>query len=323
MNIDHGKTHWTEDEQEILRSVVREYMQLHGVTQAAVSRESGVAAATLSQFLSNTYKGSTSEVAKNLGRWLTHKREEAEISSVAPPEPTFTQTKTAVSILNVLRGSQALADMGLVIGRPGVGKTATLRQYKTTTPRVAIVTASPAISSASGMLRKLLESTTGSPRGRGYASKLDLTTQARALYGPGWLIVADEAQHLQVEALEELRAIHDETSAGLVLMGNATVLSRIEGNERNPAFAQLFSRCGVRVVINASDPEDVVAILATMGVETPDVLQIAQAIAAKDGVRQVVKAVRRALMTARGAREDLTPNHLRLAYRQLGGVLPR
>jgi hypothetical protein len=47
------------------------------------------------------------------------------------------------------------------------------------------------------------------------------------------------------------------------------------------------------------------------------------AIGAKDNLRVVVKAVRRAQMIAAGDRENLTPDHLRLAYRQLGGALAR
>ncbi|HZZ89447.1 MAG TPA: AAA family ATPase [Caulobacteraceae bacterium] len=323
MNIDHGKTHWTEEQLDMLRSSVRELMSAYGLTQAAVSRESTVPAATLSQFLSVSYAGDNNAIAKRLSQWLNARLQEQQVNALAPPAPTFTQTKTADSVLSVLRAAQTLGDMGLVMGEPGVGKTAAALQYAKTNPRVAMATGAPAIASAAAILRVLLEAMKKTPRGRGYASKFELTTLARQVFEAGWLIVIDEAQHLQMEALEELRAIHDETGAGIVLIGNASVLSRIQGNQRNPAFAQLYSRIGVRVILPKTPPADVDAVLATMGIEQPEVLQVAYAIAGKDNLRQVVKAARRAQMVARQNREDLSREHLRLAYSRLGGVLPR
>lgn len=323
MNIEHGKSHWTDGEQDTLRSSIREMMTAHGLSQADISRESTIPGSTLSQFLSNTYKGDTQKIAKDLSRWLTAKHEEIRVAAVAPPEPTFTRTKTADQVIGVLRTAQALADIGLVVGPPGVGKTAAARQYQATSPRVAIATGSPAISTASAILQQLIRSRGDTPRGRSGASKLELTTHARRLFTAGWLIVIDEAQHLAIEALEELRAIHDETGVGIVLMGNDTVLTRIEGNERSAAFAQLYSRAGVRVRLKGTLPEDIDAVLGTMQVTESGVISTAKLVGAKDNLRVVVKAVRRAQMIAAGDRENLSPDHLRLAYRQLGGALVR
>jgi DNA transposition AAA+ family ATPase len=323
MNIDNGKSHWTEPELATLRSAAREFMSAHGVSQATTARECGVGDSTLSQFLSGSYKGDLHQMAQKVSRWLSSKHEEAALASRAPPTPTFTMTDTAEAVMGVLRSAQALADMGLVTGPPGVGKTAAALQYQATGSRIAYAAASPSISTVSGFLQALIRSRGELARGRSTASKLDLTTKARDLFGLGWLIIADEAQHLETAALEELRAIHDATACGLVLMGNETVLSRIEGKERGAGYAQLFSRAGVRVRLKGSSERDINDVLTVMGVTEPGVVQVALSIGAKDNLRVVVKALRRAIMTAQGARENLNQTHVRLAYRQLGGTLAR
>jgi len=323
MNIEQGKTHWTGEELDTLRSSIRAFMEAHGLSQADVSKDSLVANTTLSQFLNAKYAGNNQEIAKQLSRWLTAKTEEHRLSSQAIPEPTFTKTKNSDLVIGTLRAAQALGDLGLITGPPGCGKTAAARQYRTTAPRVDIATASPSIATAGAIMQQLIRGRGETPRGRAGASKLELTLHSRRLFTAGGLVVIDEAQWLNMEALEELRAIHDDTGVGIVLMGNETVLSRIEGNERSASYAQLYSRAGVRVRLKPMLPEDIEAVLGSMGVTEAGVIRTAVAINAKDSLRVVVKAVRRAHMIATGQRENLTEQHLRLAYAGLGGVLAR
>jgi hypothetical protein len=89
-----------------------------------------------------------------------------------------------------------------------------------------------------------------------------VTLEARRLFGEGWLMVLDEAQHADMDAIEELRAIHDENGCGLVLMGNGEVLTRIQGNSRQASHAQLYSRAGVRAVQHTfNDADNLVELL--------------------------------------------------------------
>jgi len=67
------------------------------------------------------------------------------------------------------------------------------------------------------------------------------------LAGTNKVIVIDEAQHLKLPALEELRTLTDADSAtgtpgnGVALIGNTEVYSRMMGRQQ-AQFAQLFSR---------------------------------------------------------------------------------
>jgi DNA transposition AAA+ family ATPase len=318
MNIDHGKRTWSEAELDELRTLVRDQMAAASISQAQVSRASGVAAATLSQFLSGSYGGDNMKIASQLSRWLDARHRETEVLEAAPPEPTFVMTPTATKVINALQHAQVLGDMALIVGSPGVGKSAAARQYVAKTPRVVTVTASPAVRSVSAVLLTIINALSG--RTPTYRARVESTNLIRAQMGAGWLLVIDEAQWCDFEALEELRAIHDATRCGLVLMGNASVLTRIEGAQRDPAYAQLFGRAGWRVKLDKSDVSDVPPVLETMGVTAPDVVAFCQTIATRDSLRVVIKVVRGALMLSRAAREDLNPNHLAAAYRQLGGA---
>jgi hypothetical protein len=251
MNIEQGKSHWTGEELDLLRSTVRELMT---ATASARPTSAGVRR-------SRVHAEPVPE--RQVRRRPARDREEAVALDHRRHAKTQLVDRAAGADLHPHQdrraGDRGPADRpGARRHRPGhrparLGKTAAARQYQATTPRVAIATGSPAIATASAVLQQLIRSRGEMPRGRSGASKLELTTARPAAVRRG---LADRHRRGPapgtIEALEELRAIHDETGVGIVLMGNDTVLSRIEGNERSAAFAQLYSRAGVRVKLKGS-----------------------------------------------------------------------
>lgn len=319
MNIDHGKTAWSPEEQEKLRLAVREIMAADGLSQTEVARRSQLAGSTLSQFMTGSYKGDREQIARDLARWLDARNREVQFRLVAPPEPTFVRTPTATKVWNALQHAQLLGAMVVVVGEAGVGKTSAREQYAKTTPRVLAIAASPAVSSAQAVLAAIVRQHGPADRARLNRSLAERSAAVRDLVEPGSLLVIDEAQHVTMAALEELRSIHDDRKCGFILMGNPTVLSRIEGGARDPAFAQLFSRVSWRVQLTKGGDGDVRPVLESMGVVDPDVIAEACKIARKESLRGVVNAARAAWMLAGASNENLGPLHLRAAYRQLGG----
>lgn len=315
MNIDHGKREWTGEEIDGVREAVEDLMRKEQLSQAEVSRRSQVAESTLSQFMSDKYKGKAYVVAADLSRWLDAHHRAKDFRRAAPPEPTFVQTPTATKIHAALMHAQLLDDTSVIVGPPGSGKTAAITQYAADNPRTYRVTASPAVSTASAVLQKLIEQYSPTHI-RTERSLIARSNIVRMFLTKGSVLVVDEAQHLSASALEELRAIHDDKKCGLVLVGNASVLSRIGAQSKDPNYAQLFGRVGWYLKVTKGTAADTKAVLATMGVDAPDVLEVACDITKREDIRVAVKTVRSALMIANGSNENLEAKHIRAAYRQ-------
>lgn len=323
MNIDIEKTAWTAEEMDALREQTREAITRRGLTQAAASREMQIGGSTLSQWFSGNYEGDTQKACRSITRWLYAQKAQAAVLNVVPATPRFVMIQTAQDVIGVLQSAQVLGDMGVAVGLPGIGKTTACQHYQTMSPRVVIATASAAICTMTAILQTFLAhagAQTGRPSGTG---KLGLTLEMRNRFKEGWLMVLDEAQHAELAAIEELRAIQDETGCGLAFVGNPAILTLLQGKGRQSDRAQLFGRTGVRVVLKGNSPEEVEQVLASMNVTDAEVVKIAKAIGAKDSLRVVVKTMRRAIMAANGDQSPLDPRYVRLAYRSLGGELTR
>ena len=318
MNFDTTKRDWTPTALHELRAAVQEVMLAQGWSQAELGRQSTVPGGTLSQFMSGSYKGDNANVAEKLARFLDAHNTQREFRLVAPPEPTFIPTATSRDVQASLQYAQILGDMAVIVGPPGIGKTAALEEYVFRTPRVFHLAASPTISTEGAILTAFLAKyhPTHARHGRPRSVR---SGYVRELLGPGTLFVLDEAQHATVGALEELRAIHDDRKCGLAIMGNPQVLSRIQGAGRDPAYAQIFGRVGRRTVLKKAAVSDVEAVVATMGVDAPEVVETLRQIAGLEDLRVVIKVTRSALLLAGGAEENLGSKHIRAAYKNLSG----
>lgn len=319
MNIDNGKREWTSEEIDGVREAIEDAAKKANLNWAEVARQAQISAATLSQFRSGSYKGDNYKIADQLTKWLDAHNAAQSFRLTAPPEPTFVLTSGAQKVQAALQQAQLLNDTAIVVGPPGAGKTAAIRAYKARTPRVYVVTASPAISTPSAVLGEFIRLYVPDENHMSVRSLVARTAIVRRTLAKGALLIVDEAQHLSMGALEELRAIQDENRCGVVLVGNQTVLKRIQGASRDPAYAQLFGRVGWRVTLPKATEADVRAVLDTMGVDAAEVVTIALDILKKEDLRVVIKVTRSALLIANGSSENLEPKHLRAAYRQLSG----
>ncbi len=125
------------------------------------------------------------------------------------------------------------------------------------------------------------------------------------------LFLIDEAQHLSERALEEIRAIHDDTGVGVALVGNREVLTRIEGAGRTAAFAQLYSRVSIRHVFGQPETEDVAS------TSERAMLRKVALKPGGGGLRSLTKTLELATLLAQQAGEDRVLDHLEGAWAQL------
>ena len=303
-----------------LRDNVRQEMQRLGMSQSRLSRESGINAARLSQWLADKYTGNNDLIEQELSRWLSalHEREKSmtPLSLLADWRPT----PTGNSIVNALRYAQDAGDISLVYGGAGVGKTCTAKRYQEDNPNVWIATMTPTINTVAACMERVGMSV-GLPEIPASAVKTENAIVAR-LNGTKGLLVVDETQHLPVSGLEALRSIHDASGCGLVLMGNESVYARITGGSRQAAFAQLFSRVGYRLRLGTPSSGDVETLIAAWKVTEKKARHLCLKIASQAGaLRGLIKVLRLASAMLVEGDEALSVDHIQTAWADQGGNL--
>jgi DNA transposition AAA+ family ATPase len=221
---------------------VREQMRAlvdGGVAQADVARAVGRSGASISQFLSGTYRGQNARLAAELRDYMRTalQRVAAGIGTADPA--AVLNTEVYLRCKEVLHMARLHRNMGVIVGPAGVGKTLALQSY--TADGLAVMVTALAMRGypkavLADICAELRLSTTGP------ASELMLRVR-QALAGSDRLVIIDEAQHMQGDTLEVLRQLHDASHFGMVWVGNPTSIDRIRGGSR-PGYEQIWSRIG-------------------------------------------------------------------------------
>ena len=145
----------------------------------------------------------------------------------------------------LIRYCQLEKGMVIIHGDAGIGKTKGAEKFVRDNPTSSVyIQATPSIGTL-GNLLKMLARALRVPESR---SKLELALFIREkLEGTNRVIIIDEAQHLQLRALEEIRTWTDpnpitgQQGVGIALIGNTETYTRMVGKQE-ARFAQLFSR---------------------------------------------------------------------------------
>ena len=287
------------------------------LTQAAAATEIGISDAALSQWLRGRYPGDDAAVARKAERWLTSRIARAELEAQLPEAPAWVETHAATRVLSALNWAQMAGDIAVVYGGSGCGKTVSAQRYAESRPNVWLAT----MTAGSRTIGPCLErcATAAGIRhipSRSWRIESALVDRVR---GSAGLLIVDEAQHLDVRALEGLRGIHDAAGIGLALLGSELVYARLTGGGRSASYAQLFSRVGRRVRLGQTGNRDADAIAAAWGIEDQGVRQAVRKIARTPGaLRSVTKALRLAGMMVGGG--AVRREHLLSAQRELGAA---
>ncbi|SDH94901.1 AAA family ATPase [Roseospirillum parvum] len=307
------QTAMTEEVQADLRRQIEGLIDNEGLTQAAIASEAGIAYGTFTGWYRGTYGGNTEKIAGQVVRWLKSRQERARTAATLPTPPSFIATSTTAKITSILQYAQIAPDIAVIAGDAGTSKTSTCEEYCRTTPHAYMATMDPSCASANAMLAEICSVV-------GVTERLS-TRLSRAigeqLRGRSALLIIDEAQHLSVQALEQLRSLHDKHGLGLALVGNVSIYSRIDGG-RTATFAQLFSRVGMRLTKTKPSRADVAALIEAWKIAGDEERQFLTGIAHKPGaLRQMTKTIRLACVAAAGDGSAVTIEHLRTAYGRL------
>jgi DNA transposition AAA+ family ATPase len=298
-----------------VRAAVLEAIAQDKISRVKVAGESGIPEGTFGPWLNDKYAGDNVNIARQAQRWLDLRAERLEQAEVMPEAPVWQPTPTSKKMLGILARAQTIGDLVVIGCGAGVGKSATCGQYKATRPNVHLVAMRPSTRGVNTCLVALLNAM-GEPNAKGTPQGLadrviDKVRNANAL------IIIDEAQHLSVQAVEELRSIHDVTGCGLAFVGDERLFNIFAGS-RAGEFAQLTSRMGYRLRQARPDAQDAALLTAAHGITDPKIISVATEIAMKPGaLRGLTKVLLIARQHAALTKEPLSERSLRTAWASL------
>lgn len=224
-------------------------------------------------------------------------------------------THTVDDIIMAVSFAEAAGDISLIYGDAGLGKTVSLKKYVSLHPDTIYIELKDCDKSTKGVCEKILFNIGKELHG---VDRLLVDTITDYLTNNPRLIIIDEAQHLSIRALENLRAINDSTETGIVLCGNPTVYDRMHGRGQ-AHFAQLYSRIGIRRHIVEPDLEDITKIFLNYGLDKESLLYLHKLALQRGGIRNCVKVLNIALQLREDEKEPLTIDHLQSACQLRNG----
>lgn len=308
-----GKTTFTEAELQQLRAEATAFIERHSWTKKRFAEECDVPEGTFGPWLAGKYGGDNEGPAAKVYRFLSARKDQDQLAASIPVAPSFQDTPTSLRIWAGLEHAQVFGDLTVIGVGPGMGKTATIAQFKAVRPRVWVATMAPSTRGVPNALVEVLGAM-GDMDARGTPQALSRRVAAKATAGA--LLVIDEAQHLSQQAVDEFRSIHDKTGVGLVFSGDESVFSLFDGTRRS-AFAQFHSRIGFRVRQSRPLAGDALMLAQAHGVTEPAMVKLCVEIANKPGaLRGLNKTILLAKRMAAMTDQPLTNSLIREAWAQ-------
>ena len=247
------------------------------ISRRQFADEIGQPEGTIGPWLNDKYAGDQAKLAHYAEKWLQARADKATRYHARVEVPPFQMTPTAEHILGVLDHALFDGKMVIVALKPGSGKTEACRYQAQKRNRVYLAVMRPTTSKVGGALQELLAAM-GEPDTRGTPAAMArrIATKVRE---PGALLIIDEAQTLSVNAIEELRAIHDETRCGLALVGDERLLATFDASQ----YSQLRRRIGRRCPPVRNLDKDAEVLARAWGVTDAGEIKFLQAVARKPG----------------------------------------
>ncbi len=298
-----------------LAEAVRQAVAEDRISQRQAAERIGISAGGLSAYMGGTYKGSNAGFEEKIQKWLDARTVRQRTLSSSMNVPGWVKTAAYTTFELVFAHSQYTPDIGLITGGAGVGKTFAANTYAEKGVNVWVVTADPSMKTPMKALKEIAFVLGDVDRGGGSW----LRAIVRRVRGSQGLLIIDEAQHLSTDAIDQIRAIHDQAEIGVVFSGNEPLRGRIEGIGRLDTHAQLFSRIGIRKDRKGCSRQDVDALLDAWEIDDPNLRGLASAIAAQQGaLRTMNKTLRYAVQLCRADdRKRLSVEDVQAAWKEL------
>lgn len=305
------------------RVELRDLAKAQSLSMGEAGRRGGIPGATLSSWYAGKYRGSYANTTGDVRRWLAAYAEQREASLHLLQEPGFVETPTSREVMTTLVYAQALGVMSLVTLGSGMGKTSCIKQTLRTRPHVWNVTMSPVTRKVPALLRALASAVNAPSAHPGQLQTLIGEKLQRN--GRQTLLLVDEAQHLDDDAVNQLRYFNDEYGCGIVLLGNEDAYQRWAAGKPKLGYGQLHSRFADRLRVLKPRAEDIAVYVAAWGITDPAVVRLLTTIGHQPGaLRQIAMTIKSAGTIAGPEGRPISVGDIRQAWaRRSGGeVLP-
>lgn len=221
------------------------------IARAAAEMGKGVSQATLSQWLRGRYQGDVDAVTRRVARWLTTRAEGRVHGLDASGLGKHVGLGVTEEIEAALGYAHAAGDLCLIHGRSGLGKSWNATRYCATHSQAFRLQCTPAMTTPAGLLMRLAQAVGIGGR---YASAIAAETAViEAVAARGALLVVDEAHHLKVPLLDELRCIRDIAGCGLAYIGSDDLWTTLQASN---SCDQIIGRIGIRLPLGSSSEAD-------------------------------------------------------------------
>jgi DNA transposition AAA+ family ATPase len=269
-----------------------------GLSWKALGHKAGIAHQTLAAFGPGNYQGRSDKVAVAVFKFRQQIESQAEHATALPEHPDFLALKTASRLRGLMVHAQG-GRMVMAATGPGMCKTFTMQDYAASVSPVWTVTASPSMKSLNSLISAVLRAIGGISKGGWVQQMSDAVIDG--VLGRNGLLIIDEAGHLTVEMLEQLRHWHDMTGVGVCLLGNRDLYLRVRGGARHDAYGRLNSRIAASHIATCLSATEVQEFLDAWGVTSAEMRQPLIRIGttpSAGGLREIKQIIESATMVA-------------------------
>ena len=300
-----------------LRADTQALLDERGWSRSEAAGRIGVSDTTLSQWMRGKYPAKNDNITALVRRWLGTERDTSAMRVAGLDQHASLAITDQVH--RTARHAQANADIAVVFGAAGGGKTWALEHYCRANAGAWYCAMSPAVTTPASVLSRIARAI-GIAGGPSTAARLEQAVVERLSAGSA-LMVVDEANHLTQPLLDVVRCVHDQAHCGLVLAGNEPLWGRLASGDR---AAQIVSRVGLTLRLRQPAVGDAIALATALLGGAPEGKARSAVLAAAGGMgglRAVRKLAGQAfLLAAADKRDQVEPGDVVDAAELLGAV---
>lgn len=203
------------------------------------SKVIGISSSIISSIKSGNYKGNYEKSLQTLIDYFEIKEKQKDIEY----RPKYVSTSVSADCYEVLRICQSLGRCVRITGDAGIGKTKSAIKFAEDHPNSCIlITANPIFAGTKAIMNRLGKSLNVANK-----DLADLYDNVSNRLHDGMIIIIDEAQCLNANAINTLRSIPDYFESkgetlGLAFMGNHSLKTKLELKNNDEVYEQVGSR---------------------------------------------------------------------------------